>query len=197
MSYKIKIGLSKHKHLPCLLYAGHSFPLWQYPKVRRVEKFGLKLDCYGFSILVDELESFKYYLPPYPLKGLTVLDIGACCGETAWYFLKQGAEKVICIELDKLRADLIEQNRVGLNLNIQLIHDSFKPEYLQLPHDLIKCDIEGAEVLLLPYVSSLKPCVLEAHGEEIKKQFLNAGFNVIFQPSAITWLMTNIGGPKT
>ena len=46
---------------------------------------------------VDEWN--KYYLPIY-VKGLTVLDVGAGEGETAKFFLEQGARKVICIEPD-------------------------------------------------------------------------------------------------
>jgi hypothetical protein len=191
---KVKLGLSKRKHLPCLLYAGHSFPLWAYRRVHAIEKLGLELDNYGFSILADELKLFnKYYLPPFSLEGLTVLDLGACCGETAWFFLNHGAAKVVCVEIMKSRVDLMELNKKKLGLNIDIIPEAFNVEQLKIPHDFIKCDIEGAEVLLLPYVSSLKPAVVEAHGEEIKNKFEKAGFHVTYQINPITYLMSNIG----
>jgi hypothetical protein len=189
----LKIGLSNRKHLPCWKFAGHSFPLWQYSKVHSIEKLGLQLDSYGFSILVDELEIFnKYYLPSFPLTGLTVLDLGACCGETAWFFLKHGAAKVICVELLKSRVALMEINKKKLNLNMDIIPEAFNVEHLKIPHDFIKCDIEGAETLLLPYASTLKPSIVEAHGSEIRKQFEDVGFRMVFQINSITYLMSNM-----
>jgi hypothetical protein len=194
----LKLGLSNRKHLPCWKYAEHSFPLWAYRRVHAIEKIGLELDNYGFSILADELKMFdKYYLPPFPLKGLTVLDLGACCGETAWFFLKHGAAKVVCVELLESRVELMKINKKKLNLNMEIISGAFNVEHLKIPHDFIKCDIEGAETLLLPYVQSLKPAVVEAHGEEIKSQFEKVGFHVTYRINQITWLMSNIGENKT
>lgn len=191
---KVKLGLSQHKHLPCLLYAGHSFPLWSYRRVHAIEKIGLELDNYGFSILADELELFnKYYLPPFSLNGLTVLDLGACCGETAWFFLKHGAAKVVCVELLKSRVNLMEINKKKLNLNMEIVSGAFDVEQLKIPHDFMKCDIEGAETLLLPYVSTLKPSVVEAHGSDIKDKFEKAGFHVSCQINPTTYLMSNYG----
>jgi predicted rRNA methylase YqxC with S4 and FtsJ domains len=188
----MKFGLSYRKHLPVIKVGTNSFPLWDYNKIRFVEKTNLQLDSYAFSILTTELKIFKYYLPNFSLKGLTVLDVGACCGETAWYFFKHGAKKVVCIEILEDRVKMIEANKKTLGLNIDVVGEAFKPEHLQIPHDFIKVDIEGAETLLLPYVSSLKPCVVEAHGEVIKKQFEDVGFKFIFQINPVTFLLSNI-----
>jgi hypothetical protein len=52
----------------------------------------LCLDEWGKAIIYSELDQFeKYYLPPFPLKNKKVLDLGACCGETAYFYLQHGA----------------------------------------------------------------------------------------------------------
>jgi len=50
------------------------------------------------ATLEGELDMWhKHYLPI----GQTVLDVGAGCGETALFYLKHGAQRVICIEADR------------------------------------------------------------------------------------------------
>ncbi len=188
----MRFGLSERKHLPVLRVGRISFPLWRYRYAREVEKTmnTLCLDDYG-KMVVLEFDLFKrYYLPPFALKGKSVLDIGACCGETAYFFLKHGAEKVICIESNPERANRILQNKQNLNLNIELINDVFRPEHLSLPHDFLKCDIEGHEVELLPYAKNLKPSVVEVHTPIIRKQFEENSFRVIFDHDGLS-LMAN------
>jgi predicted RNA methylase len=156
-----------------------------------VEKTGLRLDSEATSCLIKDLPK-GYYLPPFSLTDLTVLDIGACCGETAWYFLKHGANKVVCIECDRARVKIIEENRRNLNLNIEIVPEPFKPEHLSIPHDFIKCDIEGGEVELLPYANILKPCVVEVHNRWIKEQFEQNGFHIMNESSSGSlFLMAN------
>jgi predicted rRNA methylase YqxC with S4 and FtsJ domains len=163
-------------------YCELTFFLWEYRRVKTIEKIiektELRLDSYATLVLVEDLPK-NYYLPPFPLTGKTVLDIGACCGETAWYFLKHGAKKVVCIECDPARIKLIEENRKNLNLNIDIVPGMFKPEHLLIPHDFIKCDIEGYEMELLPYAKTLKPSVVEVHTGWIKDQFEKNGFHSI------------------
>jgi len=179
----VMIGLSKRWHLPVWKVSGATFKLWQLQRARSVEmtirKSGLKLDGCGVNALVELHQMGRYYLPPFSLNGKTVLDIGAGCGETAWYFLRNGARKVVCIEQDKRRARLIEENRKNLNLSIEIIPHAFTAKHLSIPHDFIKCDIEGGEIELLPYAKKLKPCVLEVHSAWIKQQFEKNGFHAI------------------
>lgn len=55
----------------------------------------------------------KWYLPPdhrKGIKGQVVLDVGAGCGETAYFFLKNGASKVISIEPDKKAFEILSEN---------------------------------------------------------------------------------------
>jgi hypothetical protein len=189
----VKIGLSRRKHLPVLKIGNCTFAIWDYKKVRSIEKTGLKLDDWGVAVM-NELSDFEeHYLPPFPLKGKTVLDIGACCGETAWFFLKHGADKVICIESNPARAKLIEDNKKNLKLNIEVIHDVFRIKYLSLPHDFVKCDIESYEIDLIPHLKTMKPCVVEIHGPWIKDQFEKNGFHAITQMTrgSLVCLMTN------
>lgn len=189
----LSFGLSKRKHLPVVKVGDIAFPLWKYRYAKLFsELLSLKFDDYG-RVVINELWMFeKFYLPPFSLKNKTVLDIGACCGETAYFYLKCGAKKVICIEPLESRANIILENKKNFNLNIELINDFLKPdEHLSLDYDFIKCDIEGAEVVLLPYCAQLKPCILEAHSEAIRQQFENAGFHTIYTADNAYPLLTN------
>jgi tRNA G37 N-methylase Trm5 len=71
------------------------------------------------------------YLPVGP----TVLDVGAGCGETALFYLKHGAKRVVCIEGDEKALELLERN---------FGHDS-RVTIVPVMIDSIKVDIEGHE----------------------------------------------------
>jgi predicted RNA methylase len=86
------------------------------------------------------------YLPKFSLENKTVLDIGACCGETANIYLKAGAKKVICIEPDHERLKCLDFNRANLCWNVEVISEKANPKHIiESKPDLIKCDIEGYE----------------------------------------------------
>jgi 16S rRNA G966 N2-methylase RsmD len=191
---QIKFGLSERKHLPVVKVGKVSYPFWRFRYAKRVGKVvgALCLDDWARAIVYSELDQFeKYYLPPFSLKNKTVLDLGACCGETAYFYLQRGAEKVICVEPDQTRAKLILKNKQNLNLNIELINEFFTPKHLELKHDFLKCDIEGHEIALIPFAKSLKPCMVEAHGKNIREQFEKNGFHVVFYQKNDLYLMTN------
>jgi hypothetical protein len=118
----------------------------------------------------------KYYLP-IDVKGLTVLDIGAGCGETARFFLEHGAKKVICIESDDHCYSLLAKNSVGRP--IECIHKMFTLSDLDREYDFIKMDIEGAEKILLLLPSKVKkPIALEIHGQELAQKFKEKGYTL-------------------
>lgn len=69
------------------------------------------------------------------LVGLTVLDVGAGCGETAQFYLLHGATHVVCIETDPAALHHLRQN-FGLDSRVTII-----PRFV----NLAKIDIEGSE----------------------------------------------------
>ena len=159
-------------------YEGAGFPLWKFRKVRSLEKSGLLYNTVSAKTWVNELFD-GYYLPNFSLKGKTVLDVGACCGETAYYFLRKGASKVVCIECDASSIELLRKNVENLGMNVEVIPERFNLKHLQKQHDFMKCDIEESEQILLPVVDRLKPCVLEVHGFALKEMFEKKGFRVV------------------
>ncbi len=97
------------------------------------------------------------------LKGKTVLDIGAGCGETAAFFLHNGAKKVIAIEGDKYAVEVMKENISRNGMNVEPICSRFNKEHIEIKHDFMKVDCEGGERELLNYHEQLGPCVVEAH----------------------------------
>jgi len=84
------------------------------------------------ATLEGELDMWhKHYLPI----GQTVLDVGAGCGETALFYLKHGAQRVICIEADKTALELLVKN-FGSDDRVSIVSARV---------DSIKIDIEGDE----------------------------------------------------
>lgn len=138
----------------------------------------LKLNHVGVATVLCE-DIAAMYSPPFDLKGKTVLDVGATCGEVAYWFITQHhAEKVICVESDPASLPFLREN--SLLMNIEVVAEDFNLRHLRdFQYDFIKCDVEGYEMLLLEYAAEggvLKPCVVEAHTNWIRDQFLKAGF---------------------
>jgi predicted RNA methylase len=84
--------------------------------------------------------------------GRTVLDVGAGCGETALFYLKHGAQRVVCIEGDEKALELLARN---------FGHDN-RVTIVPVMIDSIKIDIEGGEENLVveshfpPYFQALE-----------------------------------------
>jgi len=182
---RLRIGLSSRLKVPCLKVGRFSFPPWFYWKIRKIEKTGLLLDDESLHCMVFETDDnldFPAYYPPLPLEDKTILDIGAGCGETAWFFLRHGAKKVVCIEKDHLKQHILGFNKEKLRLNLEIIPEAFNINQLvNNPHDFIKCDIEGYEMNLQPYADKLKPCIVEVHNWWIADQFRKKGFRMLAQ----------------
>jgi ribosomal protein L11 methylase PrmA len=194
----MRLGLSGRQHLPALFLNNSrvAYPLYAYGFLWRFEASQFVLTPYAENVLCELRCGF--YKPPFSLKGKTVLDLGACCGESAWYFLKVlGAQKVYCVECDSQNIGILRHNRDISKLNFDVIPERFQIKHLKLPFDFLKCDIEGGEVLLADYLESNRlsvPCVLEVHSEALRERFEGLGFRVaktFVGPSWTCYLMDN------
>jgi hypothetical protein len=121
------------------------------------------------------------YAPPFSLSEKTVLDVGAGCGETAYFYITKGARKVVAVEANREKANLIRLNAVTNGWNVEVVHETFSIDLLDsIPHDFLKIDIEGGERALLSYDDKLGDFVMETHGEELTQMLANA-----FQPKRL------------
>jgi len=85
------------------------------------------------SYIETELKIWhEAYLPV----GKTVLDVGAGCGETAFFYLNHGAKHVICVEPPGEALQMLKKN-FGGDSRVTVVESSV---------DMIKSDIEGAEL---------------------------------------------------
>ena len=179
---KITVGLSRQKHLPCFKVYDHAIWPWEYTKYKEIENQNLALTPTGVLATKEMLLCGHLYLPKFSLKDKTVLDIGACCGETANIFLKAGAKKVICIEPNINRIRYIDFNKRNLGWNVDIIPEKANPKHIiETKPDLIKCDIEGYEMDLIDYLPNY-PCVLEVHNYWIRDRFAERGFKELTKP---------------
>jgi hypothetical protein len=131
---------------------------------------------YGLIYFNESRGSWRNYLTPEPLGD--VVDIGAGCGETAKLFLEHGARSIVAVENNPECFPYLKENAVKHGFRVWL--EDFNPErLLDLRIDTLKLDIEGWELLLLPYLDRLKyvNIVLETHCDYITQQFLKRGFS--------------------
>jgi tRNA G37 N-methylase Trm5 len=99
-------------------------------------------------------------------EGLNVLDLGAGAGETARFFFRYGARKVICVEKNPFVFNYLlynlskerEEKRAFVYLSDQ-VNWFFSSEF-----DFCKIDIEGDEYLI-DYLPNHKEYRLELHEE--------------------------------
>lgn len=167
--------------------------VWRFSKlIDRVEggkvwlKDGWVLDTEKAELMMREQDYWGHYLWS-GLKGSTVLDIGAGCGETARLFLNNGAKTVICVDNDAACCYYLRHN--ALTKNITVISGSFEPSMVwSFNADFIKMDIEGYEVLLIEYLKrgliyakDLRPMVIEAHSQYCINELLDLGFKIGFE----------------
>lgn len=133
------------------------------------------------QMLQSELVDWqKHYLPPkLDLKGKTVLDVGAGEGETAFFFLRNGAAQVTCIEVNQILAGRLRYNAVR-HPELKVIEEPFSLRHLALKHDFLKVDVEGYEETLLTAAKELvAPAVVEVHGLQLVDRFEAAGWRIV------------------
>lgn len=124
------------------------------------------------EMIFNEYEEWKKYYLPINIKDKIVLDIGAGEGETAKFFLENGAKIVICIECNEFRLKYLNEN--AKNFPIIVLNKKFDIHDLCIYCDFIKMDIEGYEEILLNYKIP-KPIVLEIHGMQLIDKFKKDG----------------------
>lgn len=134
-------------------------------------------------------EDYKVHWGFTSFKGKIVLDLGADCGSTAYYFLHSGARRVVAVEGNPQLASLLRKysQRDGRVVPVELfIDDPAEIEGLirRYSPDLVKVDIEGSEKHLLGVsnIVQVKEWLIEAHSNELHRalsSFLSAqGFRV-------------------
>jgi hypothetical protein len=208
---KFKFGLSRRKKVPVFYILGYSvLPHKGLELIVRsrwlrtvsetdesiiFEAFGQRLKLlreYAFWF-IDEWNVWKNcYLPRFSLKGKTVLDIGAGCGETAFFYFLHGAKKVVAIEPYVKAVSILRENAEINKWNVHIIPEKFKLEHLEIPHDFMKVDIEGGEVELLK-VEINEPCIVEVHNNELKTEFKRRGFKKLYSLSNFVHIMGKEG----
>jgi len=140
----------------------------------------------------------EYYLPRFPLAGKTVLDVGAGCGETAYFYLIHGAKKVICTEPNIRRSNLIRENARRNDWNVEVVRQPFEVEMMEsYEFDFMKMDCEGCESELLS-LRKLPPCAIEVHGETILSGLLGKfqGETSPKSKEGDNWLFRSAGRPN-
>lgn len=182
----ISVGLSHKRRLPVLKIMDSTYAPWKFFELRRkIRQSGLvEPNIYRFNIfgcdlltlkqyasfLLNEVELWNRCYLPVDVKGRTVLDVGAGVGETAAFFLSRGAKEVVCVEPDRQAFGLLLRNRHVNNLDVIALNKKFDLGQLDIPHDFLKMDIEGAESELLLFEGKLGPSAIEIHSDELGKQ---------------------------
>ena len=136
-------------------------------------------------------EDFEAEYGHVDYKDKRVLDIGAEIGTTAYFFLTKGAREVIAVEgyepyFRELVKNINGDSRVKpVNLWITSEKD-FERLVEEHNPDIVKVDIEGAEISLIKVSSEVlsKPSawIIETHSLETKdaitSKFLNVGYKL-------------------
>jgi len=131
----------------------------------------------------DECWGFVSY------KNKVVLDLGADYGSTAYYFLKRGAKKVIAVEGDESLALKLVHN-YGRDPRVKCIYKWISSpkdieQLIRLQPDMVKVDIEGAEVHIAKVcpelLLSVKEWVIEVHEKEVYEELLKLFLSLKFK----------------
>ena len=129
----------------------------------KIGEYAIKLHPEYFHIIFGEWPDWKRtHLPPFSLKGATVLDVGAGCGETALFYFIHGVDRVICVEPNSDLSNIIGENSRANKWNVEVLARPFDLGMLSLKIDFMKMDCEGCEAQLLS-ADKLPACVMEVH----------------------------------
>lgn len=186
-----RIGLSPRRRLPIFyVWGADTFPQTYLKFTFNARSWeprekGSLIECrhLGDHLFLNQSHAFlailewgtwvKTYLPRGKLKGEKVLDVGAGCGETAHFFLKNGASHVLGVEADVTFASIFRRNAELNGWDCQVIQEPFSLTHLRkLDFDYMKMDIEGGEAALLS-VDRLPPSVIEVHTPNLTKKLVD------------------------
>lgn len=127
-------------------------------------------------------EDFDNSLGFVDYSGMVVLDIGADYGSTPYYFLQDGAKKVIALEAHRSYAAALgryaaqEPRLEGFHQRISCACD-FEQLFSEYKPDIAKIDCEGCEGFLLDasdeVLSMVPEYVIEIHNQATAKYFRN------------------------
>jgi len=136
---------------------------------------------YDYGVMyLRERKYWNYYISPTGIRGKVIVDVGGGCGETAKFFIEHGASKVIVIESNPICKPYLEYNsKHHPELGYYMIN--FHPSQLNhIAYDLLKLDIEGYELELLPYLKYInQDIILESHCNYITDKFIKDGFELV------------------
>ena len=170
---------------------------WKFvdENVVKIGPYQLELTPYYFELLWREWQAWKnWYLPPWSLKGKTVLDVGAGCGETALFYYYHGAKKVIAVEPQVSLTPLLKRNMDRNRWDMQVVEGRFQPSMLEWNFDFMKMDGEGCEDLLLK-AERIPPCAMEVH-ERTVLDSLTRRFVLKVLPQKENWIVQNFLEPN-
>jgi ribosomal protein L11 methylase PrmA len=154
----------------------------------KIGPYSLELTSYYFELLWREWQSWKnWYLPPWSLKGKTVLDVGAGCGETALFYYYHGASRVIAIEPQPSLVPLLRRNMSRNKWDMKIVEGQFQTSMLEWSFDFMKMDGEGCEAQLLTE-DSLPPCAIEVH-DKVVVNGLKERFGMDVLPQKENWIL--------
>lgn len=171
-------------------FYGYSVPWGLVPGILRFRDFrepegfeveGWRMSVpYGIVYLRERRGWLTEYVPPRGLQGKRVLDVGAGCGESAKFFLENGALRVLCVENNVQARTRLELN-ARRHRGVEVVGFNFNPDaQMRIPVDFVKVDIEGYEVQLYEWLR-LNPeynvdMVVEAHSVYQRDLFASVGF---------------------
>jgi len=132
------------------------------------KKSGLILLPSCASFMIHEKSLWKRTYAPVSVEGKTVLDVGAGCGETAYFYFMKGARKVICVEPDAMAVECLMENAARHSWNVEVVSEPFGLEMLwRYDFDFMKIDGDGCEKELLSLNKLPTPAVIESHSTQL------------------------------
>jgi len=115
-------------------------------------------------IMINQWDEWvKHYLPPFSLKGLDLLSVGAGCGETTDLYFLMGARSVIAVESDDKEATILQYNADRNGWNCTVLREALSLRHLSMPFSYAKVDCENCETILEQLKTIDFPLVVEVH----------------------------------